>query len=283
MTFDQHSTFAISKVVNVVSQAANVLVVDITPGDGSLFAVNQQLTIATLSQNAPFSFMGNAMIARLTGIATDRLTISYSGGNREGTNVHTVQVGDYISNSITPKALTDIETAVNGKENALGYTPENVANKTTDGTLASNSDMLYPSEKAVKTYVDNHSGGGGGLNTTGYVAKSGNNLKIAITHLGQDTLDLANVLIPSVTWHDYQIWLMDDQSNGSTDGITHLLNTTGIFTFLNFFPIGSTPKQLKVQIFLEDINDDNDCRVDVTSFFDIDTLNNGTKITGFSF
>lgn len=37
---------------------------------------------------------------------------------------------------------------------ALGFTPENVANKTTDGTLAANSDTLYPSEKAVKTYVD---------------------------------------------------------------------------------------------------------------------------------
>ena len=32
---------------------------------------------------------------------------------------------------------------------------EDVANKTTDGTLAANSDTLYPSEKAVKTYVDN--------------------------------------------------------------------------------------------------------------------------------
>jgi len=31
---------------------------------------------------------------------------------------------------------------------------ENVANKDTDGTLASNSDTLYPSQKAVKTYSD---------------------------------------------------------------------------------------------------------------------------------
>jgi hypothetical protein len=41
-----------------------------------------------------------------------------------------------------------------GKQNALGFTPENVANKSIDGTLASNSDTLYPSQKAVKTYVD---------------------------------------------------------------------------------------------------------------------------------
>jgi hypothetical protein len=42
-----------------------------------------------------------------------------------------------------------------GKEDALGYTPENVANKDTDGTLAANSDTKYPSQKAVKTAISN--------------------------------------------------------------------------------------------------------------------------------
>jgi hypothetical protein len=37
---------------------------------------------------------------------------------------------------------------------ALGYTAENTSNKSIDGTLNSNSDTLYPSQKAVKTYVD---------------------------------------------------------------------------------------------------------------------------------
>lgn len=36
----------------------------------------------------------------------------------------------------------------------LGYTPEDVANKDTDGTLSANSDTKYPSQKAVKTYAD---------------------------------------------------------------------------------------------------------------------------------
>lgn len=35
----------------------------------------------------------------------------------------------------------------------LSYTAENVANKSTDGTLAANSDTLYPSQQAVKTYT----------------------------------------------------------------------------------------------------------------------------------
>lgn len=37
----------------------------------------------------------------------------------------------------------------------LGYVPENVANKSTDVTLSANSDTLYPSQKAVKSYIDN--------------------------------------------------------------------------------------------------------------------------------
>ena len=37
---------------------------------------------------------------------------------------------------------------------ALGYTPENTSNKSTDGTFTANSDTLYPSQKAVKTYAD---------------------------------------------------------------------------------------------------------------------------------
>ena len=36
----------------------------------------------------------------------------------------------------------------------LGYTPENLANKSMDGTLSANSDTLYPSQRAVKTYAD---------------------------------------------------------------------------------------------------------------------------------
>lgn len=37
---------------------------------------------------------------------------------------------------------------------ALGFTPENSANKDTDSTFAANSDTKYPSQKAVKTAVD---------------------------------------------------------------------------------------------------------------------------------
>ncbi len=43
----------------------------------------------------------------------------------------------------------------NGKQDGLGFTPENVANKSTNTSLGT-SDTLYPSQNAVKTYVDNN-------------------------------------------------------------------------------------------------------------------------------
>jgi hypothetical protein len=41
----------------------------------------------------------------------------------------------------------------NGKQNAIGFTPEDVANKSTSTSLGT-SNTLYPSQNAVKTYVD---------------------------------------------------------------------------------------------------------------------------------
>jgi hypothetical protein len=65
--------------------------------------------------------------------------------------------------SIDDKNKLDQQSGVNtgdqdlsGLQEKLNYTPEDIANKSTDGTLASNSNTKYPSEKAVKTYVDGH-------------------------------------------------------------------------------------------------------------------------------
>ena len=68
--------------------------------------------------------------------------------------------GPYLSNlDIDP--LTNLEdvigiinTKVGTLQPLLGYTPENVANKSTSTSLGT-SDTLYPTQKAVKTYVDN--------------------------------------------------------------------------------------------------------------------------------
>lgn len=50
--------------------------------------------------------------------------------------------------------LQATKAEVDAKQPALGFTPENVANKDTDGTLAANSDVKYASQKATKTYAD---------------------------------------------------------------------------------------------------------------------------------
>lgn len=47
-----------------------------------------------------------------------------------------------------------IQTQLNGKQASLGFTPEDVANKSTTTALGT-SNTLYPTQNAVKTYVDN--------------------------------------------------------------------------------------------------------------------------------
>lgn len=48
---------------------------------------------------------------------------------------------------------TATQTALNAKQDSLGFTPEDVANKSTNTALGT-SDTLYPSQNAVKSYVD---------------------------------------------------------------------------------------------------------------------------------
>lgn len=70
-------------------------------------------------------------------------------GTLGGTPVNT---GDLlIANTDTPGQTAGNWNVV---EQNFGYTPENVANKDTDGTLSANSDTKYASQKATKTYAD---------------------------------------------------------------------------------------------------------------------------------
>lgn len=63
-----------------------------------------------------------------------------------------VEVGDTVRALVDTPGNTQANWAI--IQNNIGYVPENVVNKDTDGTLAANSDTKYPSQKAVKTYVD---------------------------------------------------------------------------------------------------------------------------------
>jgi disulfide oxidoreductase YuzD len=76
----------------------------------------------------------------------------------------------------TLSSQTDLQSALNAKQNSLGYTAENEANKDTDGTLAANSDTKYPSQKAAKTYID--TGLSGKENTLGFTPENVSNKDI---------------------------------------------------------------------------------------------------------
>ncbi|HQO99300.1 MAG TPA: hypothetical protein PL042_01640 [Caldisericia bacterium] len=77
-----------------------------------------------------------------------------------GITLNGVRITNWSTNAIwgaitgTLSDQTDLQSALDGKENALGYTPENVTNKDTSSTLGT-SDTKYPSQYAVKQYVDN--------------------------------------------------------------------------------------------------------------------------------
>lgn len=49
--------------------------------------------------------------------------------------------------------LDGIDATLAGKENSIGYTPENASNKSTSTALGT-SNTLYPTQNAVKTYID---------------------------------------------------------------------------------------------------------------------------------
>lgn len=61
---------------------------------------------------------------------------------------------DLASSTSTGSVSAADWTTFNNKQAALGFTPENVANKDIDAALAANSDTKYPSQKAVKAYID---------------------------------------------------------------------------------------------------------------------------------
>lgn len=71
-------------------------------------------------------------------------------------NKSTNIVTDQASNTKYPSVKAVFDWATTTFQPILGFTPENVANKSTDNTLGglTPSDTLYPSQKAVKEYVD---------------------------------------------------------------------------------------------------------------------------------
>lgn len=91
----------------------------------------------------------------------------------------------------------------------LGFVPENVANKSDDGNLGT-STTLYPTQRAVKNYVDNH---GGGLTSVGIqfgTSSTGNDLNVTSSPLTANGTITLNV----------------PDASGASAGVRGVVNTT---------------------------------------------------------
>jgi hypothetical protein len=163
-----------------VADAINDGTTTIAPSQNAVFdaMAGKQPLDADLTTIAGLSPTDNDIIQRKSGAWTNRspaqvktdlaLTKSDVGlANVDNTSdvnkpVSTAQqtaidakVADAINDGVTTIAPSEnaVFDALALKQNSLGYTPENVANKTTSTSLGT-SDTLYPSQNAVKSYVD---------------------------------------------------------------------------------------------------------------------------------
>jgi len=137
---------------------------------------NSRNTLIALS-----SVDGVSIVALYADPVTHRLLVDTAGGAGTVTSVAALTIGttgtdlsSTVANSTTTPVITlNVPTAsatnrgalssadwstFNAKQTALGFTPEDVANKSTNTALGT-SDTLYPSQNAVKTYVDNNVAG----------------------------------------------------------------------------------------------------------------------------
>ena len=111
MAFDTHNNLGYSLIQTVISQNSTTIIFDVLAGHGARFSTGQQITIWPASQAA--ALLDNSMICRVTGITSDQITADITSGSREGTIVRTIQQEDQVANTVTKKALTDIESAIN--------------------------------------------------------------------------------------------------------------------------------------------------------------------------
>ena len=78
------------------------------------------------------------------------------GNGTDNTHRSNARTLDWSGNEVLAGKITangvNLNDALNLKQNALGFTPEDLVNKKT--TLVDNSDTYYPTQKAVKTAVD---------------------------------------------------------------------------------------------------------------------------------
>ena len=109
--------------------------------NGAVASVNGRTGIVTLTK----ADVGLNNVVNLDTSTTANITDSTD--KRFVTDANLVVIGNTSNTNTGDETQSSILTKI-------GYTPENVSNKDTDVTLGSNSDIKYPTQKAVKTYAD---------------------------------------------------------------------------------------------------------------------------------
>lgn len=89
-------------------------------------------------------------IAQVTGLSDSLLAIRTFAGTKLSTSD---SITRYTTIYRDDTAKNNIRVQISGKQDALGFTAENVSNKSTSTALGS-SDTLYPTQNAVKVYAD---------------------------------------------------------------------------------------------------------------------------------
>ncbi len=131
--------------------------------------------------------------------------------------------------------------AINANFDELSTTKEDVANKDTDGTLSANSDVKYPSQKAVKIYADTKQTALGytpenvaNKDTDGALAAN-SDTKYPSQKATKTYVDTQRLLITNRQAASYSLILTDanklvEMNNASANNLTVPLNASIAFT-----------------------------------------------------
>ena len=188
--------------------------------------VYKQKTIDNKLQFKTLAVTGNGNISS----AGDVVTIAIGGGGTG--DVYWGAIDGTLSNQ------SDLQQALNLKQNLIGYTPEDVSNKvTTVRTSSVATDTAYASEKATRTAIDNA------------ITSANNYTDNALTNLSTDTFVLyAN------SWTDIDTGTLTTTAPTGT-GTNHTLHSISSSTYENIanFTYTTTQETVFNNTFMYDI------------------------------
>ena len=173
-------------------------------------------------------------ITALNGLTTQvqNLAVGTSGTDfaiSSATDTHTFNLPTASATNRGALSSTDWST-FNGKQNALGFTAESVANKSTNTSLGT-SDTLYPTQNAVKVYADTK------LTKPTWVDYS-----LTSTIVGFSSLTTRSIWVLETSTELIVIYNLDGTSNSVNTSFTIPSNSSlETFTTLRIKNAGTTP------------------------------------------